>query len=1054
MKLDKMKLPDNLANNLQSVEKRWLNVQSTTVTFLSLTVFFLSLVVMYVSDRVWDTAPAFRAVLMVVTLVSFVTAVLSWLKRKSDYTRTPYKIIKMVQGHFSSLGDSLQGAVELSDDSIRPSNISPELCDAAINQVANKTSKIDFSESVQTSNRKRYTRFFSILAVVVVVFYMVEPRALVNSFQRWINPFSNQARYTFVELKDLPAEKIVLHGETFTLDVEVEGDSKIKPEEIFWNFKGLGKNSAKIVDGKVTLDLPGQTKSTVLTISSYDYKRTVKVIPVHRPAVEEIMANIKMPAYLKHKDLNFEVQGNSLQLIKGSTYSLTGKISNPLETAKVYNGLKDTFDQILALTGTSKVIDTDVLIAELAAKGDLGESLDVQVKDSSFSTAQLNPKENSNLLFTWKDVNNFTQKEPYEITVEAVEDEAPIVDCDNMGRAFALLVSENIIFPIKATDNFGVKFIKVEYEVQGNNNVNFSRSFTVDVSKGSESTKELRGQFIFSPNQMKIPAGSTVKLKAVTNDYLPGRKDVKSPEYKIYILSKEEHAKLIQERFEALTAKLEGVAMQEDENMQKNIMTTQMSPEDLNSEKGAEAIEEALDAEEANARRLKQLADEGMDLIKEALKNDEFEEEQLKEWTEMMDNMEELADEEMQDVQKSLAQAGGQPSSSNSQLRIEGLRAAIQKQEEILRQMRRLSKELDENMKKATLKNFAARLRNLSKQEKQSAGMLQQLFVQSVGQSFESLPEKLKTLNDKILKKQKNINLSIATIRQEIISFYARTKIDKYKEVTDDMEKEKVDEGLKKLVSLIEVNQTNSAIQPAKDWAKQFEKWAEILDPKPDDKNNQEEPQNPDQPREQDMEFLMALIRVIEQEQNIHEETLFLEDKKSRAKEDDETAKEEHGEGSKKLSERQGKNIDELKELTAQVKNPEVKELMEGAENAMDEAKRLLSKEDTGVKTSSAESAAVELLISIFNSSCKNCKNPAAMMAMMQRMQGQGQGNSPGGNPQGGAAEATTDVDGNANSDKAGKRDQKKHSVSMEEIPVEFREALESYYKEVEKTID
>ena len=139
MKLDKMKLPNNLASSLQKTERRWINVQSTAVTFVSLTVFFFSLLVMYISDRMWDTAPTFRLVLMIVTISSFTVAVISYFKKKSNYTKSPYKIINLIQGHFTSLGDSLQGAVELSDDSKRPSNISQELCEAAIGQVANKT---------------------------------------------------------------------------------------------------------------------------------------------------------------------------------------------------------------------------------------------------------------------------------------------------------------------------------------------------------------------------------------------------------------------------------------------------------------------------------------------------------------------------------------------------------------------------------------------------------------------------------------------------------------------------------------------------------------------------------------------------------------------------------------------------------------------------------------------------------------------------------------------------------------------------------------------------
>ncbi|MCM8528304.1 MAG: hypothetical protein NE327_17400, partial [Lentisphaeraceae bacterium] len=294
MKLEKMNLPESLTKNLDQVEKRWLNVQSSTILFASLTVFFASLVVLYVSDRLWDTSSYFRMILMTVTIVSFVSALLTYLKKKADYTRTPYKLIKLVQGHFKFLGDSLQGAVELSVDSNRPSNISPELCNAAIKQVAQSTDKLDFTESVETANRNRFGRYFGALAVVIVLFFAVDSRAILNTLERWVNPFSSTSRYTFVQLNELPDQIIVLHGESFFLDVSLKEDSRLKPEQISWNFTGLEENIEELSGGKVTLKLPGQTNITTLTVSAYDFQKEITIKPVHRPAVSEIFANISM----------------------------------------------------------------------------------------------------------------------------------------------------------------------------------------------------------------------------------------------------------------------------------------------------------------------------------------------------------------------------------------------------------------------------------------------------------------------------------------------------------------------------------------------------------------------------------------------------------------------------------------------------------------------------------------------------------------------------------------------------------------------------------------
>ncbi|MCM8526980.1 MAG: hypothetical protein NE327_10725, partial [Lentisphaeraceae bacterium] len=749
----------------------------------------------------------------------------------------------------------------------------------------------------------------------------------------------------------------------------------------------------------------------------------------------------------------FEVQGNSFEVIEGSKYNISGKMSNPLYSIQVYKDIVSTTQSLLDFASLSYVINSKDLLKNVEGS-DLGaSSLTSTVNGNSFSTEFSKPNKRENLFLTWKDDNGFTQKEPFELTVAPVPDEPPFVDAQNTGRSFALLVSENVIFPIKAEDNFGVKYIKVEYEVQGSGNQNYSKTYKINVKDGSHDSKKLESEFIFSPNQLNIPKSSTVKLRILTNDYLPGRKDIISPEYKVYILSKEEHAKLIQERFEALTAKMEGIAMQEDENMQKNIMLSEMSLDELNSEEGKKAIEESLAAEKANAQRMKQMIDEGMELVKEALKNEEFNEEQLEEWTEMLEELEELAEEEMQDVQNDLAKSSQSMDSKKSPLRLEGLKSAIQKQQEILRQMRKLSKELDEDMKKATLKNFAARLRNMAKEENRTALFLQELFVKSVGLSFEDLPDSLKQLNDKILLQQKTISNNLMNIKLEIISFYARTKIEKYREVTDDMELKKVDEKLKELVELIEINKTSSAIKPAKEWAKQFEAWADILDPQKESDPN--DPQDQNEPKEQDMKFLMALVRVIEQEQNLFEETKFVEESRKKLDSGDKEAQAKAEDSAKKLADRQKENLEELKKLTAQVGNKKVKELMEGAENAMDEAYRSLVKGETSVKAQAAESAAVELLISIFQSNGgSGSGSSSAMMAMLQGMMGMGSGSgsSPGGNNSGGQAETPTDVNGDKKGDGLDAKNNKKHTtLQIEDIPVEFREALESYYKEVEE---
>jgi hypothetical protein len=1054
MKLEQMTLPEELANKLKSAEKRWLGVQSLTVSLLSFSLFFVSLVLMYLSDRLWDTSVILRLFLSLLTVGSFIVFLVSHFKTKKAYRKTPYKIITMIQKHYPSLGDSLQGAVELAHEDSRPDNISAELCRAAVSQVASSSAELKFVDSVNTQQRNKMGLYFGALTLLLLAMAGLDSQALSNSFERWLNPFSETERYTFVQIEDLPEELIVLHGEPFELEVKLKENSRFQPSEISWNFASLSSTTALLNGGAVSLKLPGQTEPTELTVFSYDMQKKVRIIPIHRPALTEIQALVKMPEYLQHKDLHLELQGKSLEIIEGSEIIIEGVSNNELESAQVFRPKLSFAVSLLEFTGIDIFVDLDELLKPYRENS---PSITKSVSGHKFKSQKFSVEKEDQLYINWRDKFGFQPKDSFLIRITSLKDDAPQVEFDNVSRSFALLSTENITLPMNASDNFGVRYLKVEYEVQSSENSNYSKTFSHLVKKGGAHEKSLSAEFIFSPTQLNIPAGSTVKIRALTNDYLPERKDVKSVDYKVYVLSKEEHARLIQDRFDSLNSKLEDVGLQEDENLQKNLQLAEMSEDELNSQKGTDALEDSLAAEKANSRRLEQLIDEGQKLIEEALKNDEFQEEQLREWAEMLDDLDELQENELAEAQESLAQAS-QEESANSGLRIDGLKSAIQKQKEALRKLRRLSKDFDENMKKATLRNFAARLRTMSKEQAKISRLLKELFVKSVGLDFENLPEDLKQLNDVIFEAQKKkINGSLDVIKLEIGSFYARTKIEKYREVSEDIEAKNSVNELKKLLELIELNKANSSIKPSGDWAKIFKTWADMLDPKNDDKENDNQEQNAQENEQKNMEMLLAIIRLIEEEQDLHDETKFIEWEFLKDAEDAATIK-KHQEKAVQLAERQKVNIDKLKEVRKKLKKSKATELIDGAENAMDEAERLLRKAKSGANTLAAESAAIELLISLFDANNKGSSSSSSMAAMMQQMMQQGNsssGSKPGGSTSGGQASIPTETAGLAGGDKPSERTLEKHTgLALEDVPVEFREALESYYREVEKSLE
>lgn len=176
----------------------------------------------------------------------------------------------------------------------------------------------------------------------------------------------------------------------------------------------------------------------------------------------------------------------------------------------------------------------------------------------------------------------------------------------------------------------------------------------------------------------------------------------------------------------------------------------------------------------------------------------------------------------------------------------------------------------------------------------------------------------------------------------------------------------------------------------------------------------------------------------------------------------------EHQEGARKLSDRQDELAADVQQLIIEQTHPKVIELLEGVEEAMDEASSLLLEHDTGGVTIAAETDVIE---KIFEAAKERQKQQGgqsqaggAMLDMMQEMMGQGKpGEKPGEQPGQGAGEKggegqTGDSD-TANQNDSGqtggkseeRRVPKASGKAGQGLPREFQDALDAYNRDAEK---
>jgi hypothetical protein len=326
----------------------------------------------------------------------------------------------------------------------------------------------------------------------------------------------------------------------------------------------------------------------------------------------------------------------------------------------------------------------------------------------------------------------------------------------------------------------------------------------------------------FSPQALDL-APQVVVIQAGALDYFPGREESLSPAYRIFILDRIEHAKLVQQRFEKLQEKLEELARLEENLLDQN----RQLREELKNADAAARLAEQKQAEQRNVEEMEKLVAEATELLREALRNPAIKEQVLREWAKMLEKLQKLAQQSLPNVAQSL----GQAQQSEGQEQEQKMDEALAAQQKALQEMMETLREMNQTQEQLAAGNFVNRLQKAAQQERLIAGDLTKLVPETIGLPAEQLPPVLKTkvglLEDRQARNQKNVRY----IRDDLGGFFSRTREKVYGTVHEDMVTQRVVEELEKLAGQIQANVGGQAIEQATQWAGQLEKWAKQLSP-------------------------------------------------------------------------------------------------------------------------------------------------------------------------------------------------------------------------------
>jgi len=1009
------RIPESMRRQFQAYEKTLFLSETILAMGAALSALAASLLLFFGIDRLFDTPKLARLLMLAGGLAPAAFLLVRWTKAWLIRRKGARELAAEIQAKHKELGDRLLGAVELAETGAGDADISEELLDAAIARIAERTEKMDFKKDVEFKKSSLAALATLALVAATLVLMTAFPNAFGNAIARWLNPLRSLARYTFTVIDEPSNDIVAPKNEPFDVKCVLNPKSKWIPGNVRYSLPGAGEGKAPVSENReATIKFQGLGERSKLTINAGDASVSKNVIPLRRPFPKNAVATITPPKYTARPPFSAKIKDGAVLAVEGSKLDIVVEMNRDLETAFL-SSLK-TGNKVQALK--PKLNGATVRYPAVTVRGSVTLRLDCEDRYA------LRPKN------------------PCDIRVEAVKDSEPFVEIPSLAPFSAMLRDEVLMVNVRAEDDYGIEKLEGTYKIQSLNGVKtpFSPRKRIKLNDGSRKTSKLDGAFAFSPEALGIPEKALVVIQGVAQDYFPGRNETFSAPKGIYVISQEEHAELLSRRLEDLMADLEDMARREKNSMAKNRSIEKLSDAKIAKQQTTDKIDSQRDLENAERREAKRLAEKMARLMKEALRNKKIPNKALAQWAKLLDQLNSMANNEMRQIPNKLSQASRSSSPKN---RRGEMKKAIEQQKKLLEKLKKMISKMDDSLKNLALENFVNRLKKLAATERNISVNTTKMLQKIIGLPPDQIPQDVKNKFEAQKKEQKNVGEEGRAIRDEIEAFFARTRIKKYKDVSDDMKKTGLDAKLDKTKKAFDENKSAATIKHTAELAKNFTKWADMLAKQ----GNQKASGQQGQQGKIDMELLMSLLRIIQGEQNVRKKTRSLEKNKA--------GDPAYAENAKRLAAKQ----QELRTLLDKAKAraaktcPKAGRLLQAVGGAMDDARKLLSVPDTGKQTVAAETAVIELLAGAAQKAGKSGGKGSgfgAMMALLRMMMGQSSGARPGGSMAGGFTNRrnmefkTPDY----NRDE-GEKNVEGTSGTSRKLPPEYKSAIEAFFKKV-----
>jgi uncharacterized membrane protein YgcG len=610
-------LPDDLARRLAAFRGLVWRIKLLEAFAGAACGILLGYLAVFAVDRLTDT-PWWVRVAAFVGAVAACTVVPLALHRWVWNHRALDQVARLIARRFPSMGDQILGIIEIVRSAAEGRDAagglgSRRLCEAAIAQVAERSRQYDFATAVPRPRHRLWLAVAALPVAAALIAAAVVPPAAANAWARFLAPWQAIERFTFARVGDVPRQIVVPRGEPAALDIELASDTRTRPVTARARIGGQPL-AADLAADRYAFTLPPQLTDAPLKVAVGDARVRSQIVPMLRPEITEVMAEVRLPDYLQRPTpVRTDVRAGVLAPVKGSTVSLEAKASRDLEAARVDGD---------AIEPAGAVIRTQPVVVS----------------------------EETRLALEWRDTHGLEGSKPLVVQMTPRADEAPALALQGLPPSRDMLLSSDTLkFTIAVVDDFGIRRVGIEWQGEGGADGGPGDRGERPLKAGGPEQAALDVAATFCPDALGVRP-QPLAIRAYAEDYFPGRGRVYSAPFYVYVVDRAEHALVVNERLSRWRRQASEIRDREMALLATNMELRQTPSEKLLDADTRRRIEQQVAAENSQQQRMDRLVDDGGKLVREAMKNPEFDAQTLERLAQDIQTLADIGDNRMPGV--------------------------------------------------------------------------------------------------------------------------------------------------------------------------------------------------------------------------------------------------------------------------------------------------------------------------------------------------------------------------------------------------------------------